>query len=170
VGSVTPYPPLDSWLLLFDGVYLNLGNPLTEPCLTQGPYSKPIQITSVVDTHHLDAESDADPDSSYHSNADQDPTFHSDANPDPDPDPIFQIKAQILKKCSNRLIFHTFWLFICKLMRIRFRIQLFTVMRIRIRMQIQVTKIMRIHNTASIMLGPKLVDLGTPLCRRVRRC
>ncbi len=31
-----------------------------------------------------------------------------------------------LKKCLNRLIFHTFWLDICKLIRIRFRIQLIT--------------------------------------------
>ncbi len=46
-------------------------------------------------------------------------------NRDPDPDPSFQIKAQTLKKCSNRLIFQTFCQ-ICKLMRIRiwFRIQL----------------------------------------------
>ncbi len=43
----------------------------------------------------------------------------SDFHPDPDPDPSFQIKAQTIKKCSNRLISHTFWLFICKLMRIR---------------------------------------------------
>ncbi len=47
----------------------------------------------------------------------------------------------ISKMCSNRLIFHTFWLAICKLMRIpiqlitlmRIRIQLITLMRIRIR-------------------------------------
>ncbi len=37
-------------------------------------------------------------------------------------------------QCSNRLIFHTFWLVICKMMRIRirFRIQLITLLRIRI--------------------------------------
>ncbi len=56
---------------------------------------------------------------------------HFDADPDPachlDPDPSFP-----LKWCSNMLIFHTFWLFICKLMRIR--IQLITLMR----MQIQI--------------------------------
>jgi len=57
-----------------------------------------------------------------------------DADPDPachlDPDPSFP-----LKKCSNRLIFHTFWLVIWKLMRIRIRIriQLITLMRMQIR-------------------------------------
>ncbi len=40
-----------------------------------------------------------------------------------DPDPSFQITAENLKKCSNRLIFHLIWLFTFKLMRIR--IQLF---------------------------------------------
>jgi hypothetical protein len=40
-----------------------------------------------------------------------------------DPDPSFQITAENLKKGSNRLIFHLFWLFTFKLMRIR--IQLF---------------------------------------------
>jgi hypothetical protein len=62
---------------------------------------------------------------------DLDQTFHPDAVPDPDPS--FQIKAQILEKCSNRLIFHT-WLAICKLMWIQFRlrIQLFTLVQIRI--------------------------------------
>ncbi len=39
-----------------------------------------------------------------------------------DLDPSFQIKSQHLKKCSNRLIFLTFWPVIHKLMR--FRIQL----------------------------------------------
>ncbi len=47
---------------------------------------------------------------------DQNPTFHFDA--EPDPDLSFQIKAQNHDKCSNRLIFHTFWLVISKLMRI----------------------------------------------------
>jgi len=49
---------------------------------------------------------------------------------DTDPDPGFQIKTQTLEKCSCRVIFHTFWLVICKLMRIK--IQLITEMRIRI--------------------------------------
>ncbi len=56
---------------------------------------------------------------------DLDPNFHSDQ----DPDPSLQIKAQTHEKCLNRLIFHTFWLVICKLMRIR--IQFITSMQIR---------------------------------------
>ncbi len=44
---------------------------------------------------------------------DPDPTFHPDADPDPDPDPSFQMKAQTLEKCSNMLIFPTF--FVCHL-------------------------------------------------------
>jgi hypothetical protein len=93
----------------------------------------------------------------FDAEADPDPTFHQN------PDHIFHIKAQTLKKCSNRLIFHTFWLFICKSMRIR--IQLTTLMWSRIlilfdadqdpdflvmRIRIRVPKIMRIriHNTA----------------------
>jgi hypothetical protein len=54
---------------------------------------------SVVNPHHLDA----DPDS----------TFHPDANPDPDPS--FQLIAQLkpLKKCSNRLMVHTFCIVNC---------------------------------------------------------
>ncbi len=45
------------------------------------------------------------------------------------------IKAQTLEKVLNRLIFHTIWLVVCKLMRIqiRFWIQLITLMRIWIR-------------------------------------
>jgi hypothetical protein len=82
-------------------------------------------LDSVVDLHHVDA----DPDSTYHHNADPDPTFHPDA--DPDPEPSFQIKAQTLEKV---LIFHTFWLVICKLMWIR--IPLITLIRMRIRILI----------------------------------
>jgi hypothetical protein len=80
--------------------------------------------TSVADPHHLDA----DPDSTFHFDADPDPACHFDA----DPDPSLQINAQkvTLNKCSNRLIFYTFWLVICKLFRIW--IQIFTLMRIRI--------------------------------------
>ncbi len=76
---------------------------------------------------------------------------------DADPDPEFylmrkrirsrfftlkRIQIQILDskymKCSNRLLFHAFWLFICKLMRIRiwFRIRPITLMRIRMRIRI----------------------------------
>jgi hypothetical protein len=39
------------------------------------------------------------------SDADPDSTFHPAA--DPDPDVSFQIRLKPLKKCSNRLIFHT---------------------------------------------------------------
>ncbi len=70
-------------------------------------------------------------------------TFHFDA----DPDPSFPIKAQNLEKCKNRLLFHTFWLVICKLMRIRIRIQAITLMRIRIRtLPFHLMRI-RIHTT-----------------------
>ncbi len=110
---------------------------------------------SVADPHHIDADPDptfhfdvdpdpachfgADPDPAFHFDADPDPAFHFDADPDPDPNfhfdadpdpaPSFQ-KSSALKKCSNRLTFHTFCLVICKLIRIR--IQLITLMRIRI--------------------------------------
>jgi hypothetical protein len=86
-----------------------------------------------------ETETDPDPDPAYHFDADPDPTCHFDADPDPDPtfhfdpdpDPGFQIKAENLEKVlKNRLIFHTFWLVICKWMRIR--IQLVTLMRIQI--------------------------------------
>jgi hypothetical protein len=59
-----------------------------------------VVFRSVVDLHHLDADPDADPDSTYHSDKDLDedpyPAFHPDA--DPIPDPSFQIKAQTLEK------------------------------------------------------------------------
>jgi hypothetical protein len=49
-------------------------------------------------------------------NADPDPTFHPDVDPDPDLEILAsKEKLKLLKKCSNRLIFHTFWLLICKL-------------------------------------------------------
>jgi hypothetical protein len=85
--------------------------------------------TSVADPScHFDA--DPDLDAACHFDADPDPTFHFDA--DPDADPSFQVKALILERCSSTLLFHTFWLFICKLMRIRNRIQPLTFRRIRI--------------------------------------
>jgi hypothetical protein len=71
-----------------------------------------IKANNVAHLHHLDA----DPDPACHFDADPDPTFHFDPNPDP------SFKKQMLKtskKSSNRLIFHTFWLVICKLIRIR---------------------------------------------------
>jgi hypothetical protein len=69
-----------------------------------------------VDPHHVDADPDPYPDSTYHPDAnpdsdfilmririfdvdavpDPDPTFHSFA--DPDPDTSFQIKAQTIEK------------------------------------------------------------------------
>jgi hypothetical protein len=124
-----------------------------------------------VDPHHLDV----DPDSEFlfdaDPEADPDPTFH----PDADPDHSFKKKAQTLEKGLNRLIFHIFWLDICKLMRmrIRFRIQLinfdadpdpdFYLMRMRIWMRIQVTKMMLIfavpdpqHCWAQNLQNPKL--------------
>jgi hypothetical protein len=86
----------------------------------------------------------ADP--SCHFDADSDPTFHFDS--DPDADPGFQVKAQKLERCSSTLLFHTFWLFICKLMRIRNRIQLVTFRRIRIQhLNLMWTMRIRIRNT-----------------------
>jgi hypothetical protein len=70
----------------------------------------PIHTASFEDPHHFDA--DPDPDPAFDFAADPDPIFYFDAVPDPDPDSSFKIKAQNLPKCSNRLIFHTFWLVI----------------------------------------------------------
>ncbi len=75
---------------------------------------------------HPDADLDADPDFDFLFDADPDPTFHPDA--DPDPDPSFKKQAQSLKTCYKRLIFHKFWLDICKLMQMR--IQVTNMMRI----------------------------------------
>ncbi len=52
-----------------------------------------------MDTHRVDADPDADPDSIYHHDADPDSTFHLDADPDPDPDPdpSFKKKVQTLE-------------------------------------------------------------------------
>jgi hypothetical protein len=96
----------------------------------------PANITSmisVVNPHHFDA--------------DLNWTFHPAV--DPDPDPSFKKRLKPLKKCENRLIFHTFWRDICKLMliRIRFRIQLFIDANpdfYLMRMWIQVTKMLLI--------------------------
>jgi hypothetical protein len=52
-------------------------------------------VVSVADPYHFDA----DPDLACHFGADPDLTFHFNRGPDPS----FQIKAEILKKCSNRL-------------------------------------------------------------------
>jgi hypothetical protein len=116
-------------------------------------------VSNVVDPHHLDEYPDS--------------TCHPDA--DPDPDHSFKKKAQTLEKGLNRLIFHIFWLDICKLMRmrIRFRIQLrnfdpdpdpdFYLMRMRIWMRNQAIKMMLIfavpdpqHCWAQNLQNPKL--------------
>jgi hypothetical protein len=76
-----------------------------------------------MDTHHLDSDPDAGPDSTCHPNtdpdADPDSTYHPDAVPDPDPS--FPIKAQTIEKIYKLAQILTFWLVICKLMRIRMR-------------------------------------------------
>jgi hypothetical protein len=64
-------------------------------------------------------------------------SVHNQAVLHADPDPSFQIKVQKFEKFTQIgsyiiiHVFHTFWLVICKLMRIR--IQLRTLMRMRIR-------------------------------------
>ncbi len=75
----------------------------------------------------FDADPDADPDSTHHPDADADPGSESEFSPYTDPDPSFQIKAKI------GLYFIHFGLSSAKFMRnrIRFRIQLITLMRIR---------------------------------------
>jgi hypothetical protein len=92
---------------------------------------------------------DPDFDAICHFDADPDPTFHFDS--DPDANPGFQVKAQNLERCSSTLLFHTFWLVICKLMRIQKRIQLITFRRIRILhlnlMRIHTDPRIRIRNT-----------------------
>jgi hypothetical protein len=109
-----------------------------------------MRLFSVADPHHFNA--DPDPDLACHFDASPDLACHFDADPDPtfhfaaDPDPSVQVKGRTLEKCSNRLIFHTFWLVICKLMRIRIqfttliriRIQFITLMRTQIRIKFKV--------------------------------
>jgi hypothetical protein len=51
-----------------------------------------------VDQPHIDADPDADPDSTYYPDADPDADSDSTYHPDADPDPSFQIKAQTLEK------------------------------------------------------------------------
>ncbi len=62
----------------YDGVFFTLGYPFAEPCLTRVPYSKPIQITNVVDLHHLDTDPDADPDAYPDAYPNADPYSDSD--------------------------------------------------------------------------------------------
>jgi hypothetical protein len=89
--------------------------------------------TSVVDSHQFDA--DLDHACNFDADADSDPAVtlmqirvrilsFSLTRIMHGPVPSFKIKAQTLKKWSNRLIFHTFWLVICKLMPILIRIRI----------------------------------------------
>jgi hypothetical protein len=69
-------------------------------------------IPSVVDPQHVDADPDADQDSTFHHDADPDsgflfdadpdadldPTFHPDPDPDPDPS-ILKKRLKLSKKC-----------------------------------------------------------------------
>jgi hypothetical protein len=103
-----------------------------------------MDLDSVADPHHFDA----DPDLAFHFDPDPDPTFHFDA----DPDPTLQTKGSTLGEGSNRLIFHSFRLVACKLLRIR--IQLFTLMLIRILPFILMR--IRIRNTGS---GTSAIDV-----------
>jgi hypothetical protein len=73
--------------------------------------------------------------------ADSDTTCNSDADPDPACHGDLLWCRLKLWKSAHRLLFHTFWLVICKLMRIRIRIQLVTLKRIRI----QLITLMRIR-------------------------
>jgi hypothetical protein len=71
------------------------------------------------------------PDPACYFDADPDPARHFDA--DPDPDPSFQLKAQNLEKCSEKLIFNRVYNFgHWKLMQFRFRL----INLIRIRFQL----------------------------------
>jgi hypothetical protein len=91
--------------------------------------------TIVADLH----QSDADPDPSCHFDADPDldAACHFDADPDPDPtllfdaDPDADLSFQVTLK-GAQVRSYSFWLVICKLMRIRNRIQFITFRRIRI--------------------------------------
>jgi hypothetical protein len=113
----------------------------------------------VADQHHAYADADPDPACHFDADPDQNPTFHFDA------DPIWSLASKqrfkTLTKCSNRLAFNTFWLFIWNFARIRIRIQLFTLLRIRI-LPFNLMRIrIRIHNIG--------YDAGFPL-PRCRAC
>ncbi len=109
---------------------LSLGANILNWCM----YGTLLCVRQCSDPHYSDADPvltfyfDTQTDPAFHFDADRDPysTFHFDA--DPHPHPSFQKRLRKLKKCLNRFIFHSFWLLICKLMRIR--IQLITLMRI----------------------------------------
>ncbi len=90
---------------------------------------------------------------------------------DPCLDPSFQKRLEILKMCSKRLIFHSFWLVICKLMRIGIRIQLITLTRIRLqlitfmRIRILPFNLMRIHADPD----PQHCKIGAgPIARKIQ--
>jgi len=82
-----------------------------------------IRITLIIPIAHPHADPDADVDCVFYLfdvDAHPDPTIQPHA--DPDPDSSFQLKTQTLGKVLNRLIFNTFLLVICTLMRIQFQI------------------------------------------------
>ncbi len=85
---------------------------------------------SGADPHHFDVDPEMDPACHFDVDADPDPTFYFEEDADPCPAPRFQIKTQNLEKCSSKFIC-TFWLNICKLMRMRIRIQFITLIWIR---------------------------------------
>jgi hypothetical protein len=76
--------------------------------------------TSVADPHH----SDADTDSACDFDADPDPTFYLDANPDPDPTTKGSKPIKRAQIGTYFMIYGTFWLVICKFMRIRIQLSL----------------------------------------------
>ncbi len=120
--------------------------------------------------------------------------FSRDADPDPHyvwklgtdhyPDPSFKYRLKNLKKCSNRLIFHTVWLVVCKLMRIRIQIQIITLMRMRIklitlmriRIRIQLITLMWIRirvlpfNLMRIQYGSTTLAVATSIRSRFQLC
>jgi hypothetical protein len=112
-----------------------------------------LDSTSVADPHHFYADVDPDLDSACH--------FDADADPDPDPTFHFygflirilasKVRLKTLKKCSNKLIFHTLRLVIFKLMRILIRIQLITLLRMGMRIRIQLITLMRILKQIRIL-------------------
>ncbi len=121
-------------------------------------------VTNVVEPHHFDADPDVHADSDF---------IWCRSGPGSEFSPWCRLK--LLKKCSNRLLFQTFWPVLCKWIgiQIRFQIQLFTLMRIQMRIwilifiwcksgcgswswflfdAIQVTKLMWIH--VDLDVGP----------------
>jgi hypothetical protein len=81
----------------------------------------------------------------HYIDANPDPTFHFDA----DPDPSFQIRLKTLK-IAQIGYFGTFWLIICKLMRIRIHLATSMLIRIRILHLIDADERIQIRNTANM--------------------